>query len=240
MPRQGCFADVTAGRCHRLWPSRRRGHGHGGYDEEHDGRCRNTVQVLAAAHATTHRSRGPPACSWLPLGPIGGPCRSDAEARLLRRCHCRPMSPPLAIQAARAWTWRAWRRASRGTRCCSRRWLTTRRWQSSSTTRRPSRRRWQRRKLDTVLPAARLPCPDQDSHSALRTARPARASLNALVSGLGRALLPHVAHARGSAWAPSSHLAEHRRTAAPPHRRTAAPPHRRTVSASPPRPRCSS
>jgi hypothetical protein len=58
------------------------------------------------------------------------------------------------------------------------------------------------------------------------TARPARASLNARVSGLGRALLPHVAHARGSAWAPSSHLAEHRRTAAPPHRRTAAPPHR--------------
>ena len=50
------------------------------------------------------------------------------------------------------------------------------------------------------------------------TARPARASLNARVSGLGRALLPHVAHARGSAWAPSSHLAEHRRTAAPPHR----------------------
>jgi hypothetical protein len=50
------------------------------------------------------------------------------------------------------------------------------------------------------------------------TARPARASLNARVSGLGRSLLPHVAHARGSAWAPSSHLAEHRRTAAPPHR----------------------
>ena len=65
----------------------------------------STVQMLAPAHATTHRSRGPRACSWLPLGPIGAPCRSDAEARLASL-----MSPDVAAfgRCHRLWPSRRW------------------------------------------------------------------------------------------------------------------------------------